>query len=207
MRNNYEVIGYFYNMNKLKFRKYIEIKRKGATVLANDLTVIMMNPGSSKPKDIDESSYFGYLDRFVEANPDATQYQIMAIMERCNLNYAKIINLSDVRIANSKEFYKALNDKLKNCNHSIFSESNKDELKNYLNPKSIFILAWGVNKKLTPLAQNALSVLNELFGDNLRIVGRKHFSNKYEYYHPLPRIAEKRKEWLDEIVKMINVSK
>src|SRR5690554_6743756 len=96
-KDNFEVTAYFYNSNNFKFRRYLEIKRKNYLDDKNDLNVIMMNPGSSKPKNIDEKVNFDFLNKFVVAHPDPTQFQIMKIMDNCNLNYAKIINLSDVR--------------------------------------------------------------------------------------------------------------
>ena len=55
-KEDFEVKALFYNFNNLKFRRYLEIRRKDSTETENDLTVIMMNPGSSKPKDIDEKT-------------------------------------------------------------------------------------------------------------------------------------------------------
>lgn len=135
---NFEVSAFFYNGNNNKngFRRYLEIKRKNTAVTENDLNIIMMNPGFSNPK----NSNLEYLNRLVEANPDTTQYQIMRVMDKCNLDFVKAINLSDIRESKSQFFYKFLETELSE-NYPIFSDINEDVLNNYLNPKSIFVFA------------------------------------------------------------------
>ena len=124
-KENFEVLAYFYNENDFKFRRYLEIHRKGTNQIENDLNVIMMNPGSSKPKDIDEQKSNDFLDKFVVAHPDPTQYQIMKVMDNCNFNFAKIINLSDIRNSSSNSFYEMIKkNELKEINHSIFNDAN-----------------------------------------------------------------------------------
>lgn len=201
--DKFDVHGFFYNQNDLKFRRFLEIKRKGVVVMENDLNVIMMNPGSSKPKKIDENTSLDYLDKFVEAHPDTTQSQIMRIMEECNFNYTKIVNLSDIRNTNSNSFYKMLSNELKESEHSIFQETNKHLLESYLNPNAIFLLAWGVDKKLQNLSKLALTVLTELWRTEIIKVGIEHPTNKYGYYHPLPKTQQSQKKWIDEISKKI----
>lgn len=196
-KENFEITAFFYNSDNLEFRRYLEIRRKGFDhIKKNDLTVIMMNPGSSKPKDIDND----FLDKFVTSHPDITQYQIMKVMNNCNLNYAKIINLSDIRSSSSNDFYKMLSNELKEIDHSIFEDSNDKHLKGYLNIESKFILGWGVNKKLTKLSKKALEKLERL---SVKLFGLKHSKNKYGYYHPLPRNKQKQLEWVDKITKLI----
>lgn len=207
MTNKFEVNGLFYNQGHLRFRKCLEIKRKGVELTENDLTVVMMNPGSSRPKDVDESIETEYLNRFVAAHPDATQSQIMRIMDNCNLNYAKIINLSDIRTTDSKRFYKMINNELKDVEHSIFLEKNRDFLKAYLNPDSIFLLAWGVDKHLTSLAKLAIEMLNSLWKKEIIITGYKHSNNLYGYYHPLPKKNQDQKEWVDKVSNKISLIK
>jgi Protein of unknown function (DUF1643). len=203
MIDKFDVQGFFYNQKGLKFRRFLDIKRKGMNSRESDLNVIMMNPGSSKPKGIDENLSLDYLDRFVEAHPDNTQSQIMKIMEKCKFNYAKIVNLSDIRNTNSNNFYKMLSDELKETEHSIFHESNRHLLKSYLNPNAIFILAWGVDNKLQCLSELALNVLTELWGTEIIKVGLKHSTNKHGYYHPLPKTQQSQKDWIERMSKKI----
>ena len=47
MKNLFDISGLFYEKNNLKFRKYLNIKKKKSTLLYPDLMIIMMNPGSS----------------------------------------------------------------------------------------------------------------------------------------------------------------
>jgi hypothetical protein len=61
--------------------------------------VIMMNPGSSKPHRWYENNTKESL-----AIPDNTQSQIMKV-QNCNLQYARVLNLSDLREAKSSIFY------------------------------------------------------------------------------------------------------
>jgi hypothetical protein len=203
MIEKFNVQGFFYNQDDLKFRRFLEIKRKNVDTNENDLSVIMMNPGSSRPKNLNESIADSYFDKFVEAHPDSTQSQIMKIMDNCGFNYAKIVNLSDIRNTNSTNFYKMLDNELKNHEHSIFSEKNKHLIKDYLNPKSVFIFAWGVDKKLENLAKQALQVLIDFFGNDICKVYLEH-SNKYGYYHPLPKTTKSQKEWVEKITNKIN---
>lgn len=162
-----------------------------------------MNPGSSKPKNIDEKVNFDFLNKFVVAHPDPTQFQIMKIMDNCNLNYAKIINLSDVRNGSSNEFYKLLNNELQNFNHSIFQDENDDILNGYLNFEANFILGWGVNKKLNILAKTALDKIEKYKTKNSKIFGIKHPRNQFGYYHPLPRTPKQQQDWVENITFQI----
>jgi|SRR5690606_22778975 len=202
-KDDFKVTAYFYNSNNLKFRKYLEIKRKTYLEEKNDLNVIMMNPGSSKPKDINEITNSNFLNKFVLAHPDPTQFQIMRIMNNCNLNYAKIINLSDVRNGSSNEFYKLLDNELKDLNHSIFHEGNVEQLRDYLNLEASFIFGWGVSSKLNNLAKIALHKIENLKAQEAKIFGIKHPINQYGYYHPLPRTGKQQENWVKQITSQI----
>ena len=200
---NFEYNALFYNDDKYKYRRYLEIKNKKYNE-ENDLTVVMMNPGSSKPKNIDENNNNNdFLNKFVEVHPDPTQSQIKKIMDACKFEYAKIINLSDIRDGNSASFYKKLRSDLSFLNHSIFSDNNEIYLKDYISPKSTFIFCWGVNKKLTPLTNLALFRIEKLFGINQQIYGLKPSKNQSGYYHPLPRTNKKKKKWVENIISQI----
>lgn len=194
---NYTIKGWYYKKGELEFRKYLEIKKIGCEKISNDLTVIMMNPGSSKPKSDSEN----FLDKFVEATPDPTQKQIKAVMEECGFEYAKIINLSDLREPKSKIFYDKIRGGIQN---SIFE--NTDSLSEYLSVESTFIFAWGVNYNLKNLAENALKKIEEDFGKNIKKVGKQH-ENKFGYYHPYPRKKSDKENWITEICKQIKERK
>ena len=199
---NFEYKSLFYNDAKYKYRRYLEIRNKEYNE-ENDLTVVMMNPGSSKPKNIDETIDNEFLNKLVEVHPDPTQYQIKKIMDACKFNYAKVINLSDIRDGNSASFYKKLHLDLSFVDHSIFSDNNEIYLKDYLNPKSDFLFCWGVNKKLTPLVNLALFRIEKLFSKDIKIYGLKHSKNKLGYYHPLPRTNDSQKKWVEDVISQI----
>jgi hypothetical protein len=217
MEQKYDIQGLFYRQDNLVFRRFLEIKRKGVNIEKNDIAIIMMNPGSSKPENItdenDIKSWTTYLDKFVDTQPDDTQVQIIKLMEECEFNYAKIVNLSDIRIANSEYFFvmleKCFTGKclLGNCHkkydHSIFSESNKYYLSDYFNPESIFIFAWGVDKRLNGLSTMALKILEEFYGKEIKKIGQQHNKNKNGYYHPLQKKESDKNRWISEIKKMI----
>ena len=205
----FDVQGVFYNQNGMQCRRFLDIKRKNVNIDKNDLSVVMMNPGNSSPKNIDEKTCTDYLNKFVEANPDKTQFQIMRVMENCGFNYAKIINLSDVRCTSSDEFYKMHGDDQRNIEYSIFSESNKHHIKTYLNPQSLFIYAWGVDTKLQCLAEQALRVLNsnEFWGEKINNTGIPHPDRDYSYYHPLPKNNDEQIEWVKKITEKTSALK
>ena len=203
---DFNVQGYFYNQGDLRFRRFLEIRRINADIIENenDLNVIMMFPGASRP--VDDENDPANLNGFVRAFPDDTIKQIMRIMNNCNFNYIKIINLSDIRAENpiAEIFYDMLNNQLQNIDHSIFSEANREQIRNYLNPNAPFLLAWGVDERLANLAQQALDVIHEFWGNNIRIFGWQHDRNPLGYYHPLPRQQFRQIEWVRIISDMIN---
>ena len=103
MKTDFEINGLFYENKNLLCRKYLDIKRNEAISNKPDLMVVMMNPGSSRPEDGNEKNIIAS-----KAVPDKTQDQIMKVMNNCNFNYARILNLSDLREAKSKVFYSKL---------------------------------------------------------------------------------------------------
>lgn len=99
MRENFKTTGLFYQKDGYNFRKFLNIVRKNSSQNTPDLMVVMMNPGSSKPLDGIENN-----NCESEAIPDNTQNQIMRVMNRCNFDYARILNLSDLREPKSSVF-------------------------------------------------------------------------------------------------------
>ena len=76
MKNNFKITGYYYEEQGYQFRKYLNIKKVNSNLIAPDLMVVMMNPGSSEPID---KNYNGRKETL--AKPDKTQEQIMRIMD------------------------------------------------------------------------------------------------------------------------------
>jgi len=179
MHADFIVKGLFYQIDEFKFRKYLDIKRKGAERSKIDLMVVMMNPGSSRPVDnIDNNT------KETIAVPDKTQDQIMRVMEHTGFNHARILNLSDLREPKSPVFYeKLITLKNKGIPHSIFDSERKSEFDKLFDHTVPVIIGWGVNIKLRKLAYQALAIIN-----SKNIIGIKKEQKDYAFYHPLPPI-------------------
>ena len=190
MNTEFDVTGLFYKTNGYKFRKYLDIRRTDIVHNIPDLMVVMMNPGSSYPLD-------GIDDNSIPSNavPDTTQQQIMKVMDGASFDYARILNLSDLRAPDSNELYRFVNsDESKSVDHSIFSTNRKSELNQLFIRNVPVIFGWGVNPALIPLAELAMT---SLCIDNP--LGMLKPNTKYSYYHPLPRIYEKQIEWVRQV--------
>ena len=179
----------------------------GATRNLPDAVVIMMNPGSSRPiEDGDTDSLLtmpppgGFQKPLVLTQPDNTQYQIMRIMVSKNWNHVRVLNISDLRDPKSPSFI-ARTQKLAalpgGATHSMFCEERTAERKAMLRRKSgaPFILGWGQDAGLIPLAKQCLS----------RIKGEKIITvpagnDPVLTAHPSPMLQSKKEEWLDAIL-------
>tara|TARA_R110000764_G_scaffold239260_1_gene338179 strand:- start:3828 stop:4433 length:606 start_codon:yes stop_codon:yes gene_type:complete len=196
-KHSYIVSGYFYEINEFKFRKYLNIKKEGTLVQTPDLMVVMMNPGSSKPMDTKK------LNIECDSKPDNTQYQIFKIMDEFGFQYARILNLSDYRNPKSKEFYPMIKVfKELNVPHSIFDNRRTNDLCNLFSNNVPVIIAWGVNINLKELAELALSKIT-----SRKIFGLNKSNHTWAFYHPLPPIDSKQKEWLRNILQLIKSNK
>ena len=192
MDKEYDIRGLFYENNGYLCRKYLNIRRKSLNVVEPDLMIVMMNPGSSFPKDENDNNV-------VESGAalDDTQRQIIRVMNNCNFNYARILNLSDFRESKSDVFYSEI-DNLKNISHSIFSDRRTEDFENLFVKDIPVVVAWGVSKKLEKLAENAIGKINKK-----NIYGLLKRGTKVLYYHPLPPNFNKQKKWVSEITIML----
>jgi hypothetical protein len=172
-----------------------------------DAVVIMMNPGSSRPiEEGDTESLLtlplpaGFQKPLVLTQPDNTQYQIMRIMVSKHWNHVRVLNISDLRDPKSPSFI-ARTQKLAALpggdTHSLFSNVRKTEREAMLcrKPEAPFILGWGQDAGLIPLAQQCLS----------RIEGEKMIAVPAGNHpvltaHPSPMLQSKKEEWLDAIL-------
>ena len=192
MKTNFEISGLFYENKNLLCRKYLDIRRNETITDKPDLMVVMMNPGSSRPEDGNEKNTIAS-----KAVPDKTQDQIMKVMNNCNFNYARILNLSDLREAKSKVFYSKL-EELKKIPHSIFNDERINDFETVFVKNVPVIFAWGVDKKLEPLAIKAIERINEI-----KPFGLLKEGTNVSYYHPLPQNYHEQERWCDEITKML----
>ena len=197
MRKKFKITGLFYQVKGFKFRKYLNIRKTSSERKKPDLMVVMLNPGSSRPINGNED-----YEMETEAIPDNTQDQIMRIMENCNFDYARILNLSDFREPKSSEFYRKI-DELKNNKiaHSIFDESRSNDFDKLFVKNIPVIFAWGVNKNLKELANLAINKIGIK-----KSFGLKKEGFDFAYYHPLPQNYNKQKEWVENITKIIKKS-
>ncbi|OBT13158.1 hypothetical protein A9264_14415 [Vibrio sp. UCD-FRSSP16_10] len=195
MRNKFEVTGLFYQQGDFKCRKYLDIKRVDSLQALPDVMVVMMNPGSSYPLDSIDNNMVAS-----PAVPDKTQDQIMKIMDNLNFDYARILNLSDLRTPKSNELYKFIkSSQSETFPHSIFDGKRKEELKSLFVQGVPVIYGWGVNKALEPLAKLAIEAIN--CSDP---VGLKKAETLHSYYHPLPQVYKDQVEWVKVVTEQLN---
>lgn len=194
MKNKFKITGLYYELQGYKFRKYLDIKLKTSYLKTPDLMVVMMNPGSSRPMNgIDNNTIA------TEAVPDNTQSQIMKVMLNTGFNFARVLNLSDLREPKSEKFYPKIKEmESKNISHSIFDDSRKEELNNLWIDNIPVIFGWGVSYRLKTLAMQAIKVC-----DVSNPYGLKKLNFSWAYYHPLPPNTHKQNDWVDSIIKII----
>lgn len=223
LKKEYISFGRFYilkydNQRQHDCRSVLEIFERNAyqemkSTNKIDAVIIMMNPGSCKPKvtyNYDCKSLnqveAGELNiiKLVEAEPDTTQYQVMRVMKIMGWKYVRVINLSDYINPESESFYeviKELSSFDKIFFHSIFSEKRKKDIIEIFKSEKEFkvIAAWGVDTALELLIQRALKEnnLNKRVGCDKTYINKK--KQNFYYYHPLYH----QEEWMNEIVEKL----
>jgi len=175
----FDTYGLFYkNNNKDSCRKYVNIIRKDPRVTSPDLMIVMVNPGSSKPKDKNYNN-----SEEAETISDRTLDQIKIVMDKCDFNYARVLNLSDLKTETLDDFYIKL-DGLEYTSHSIFSDERVEDFENLFVKNVPVLVAWGIrveeNEKAKKIAENAIGKIN-----NKNIDGWLKEGTKFSYYHPL----------------------
>jgi hypothetical protein len=219
LKKRFTCYGHFYeltlsNGEQLKCRSVLEIvdgeipqhDPSAISLLVPDVVVIMMNPGSSHPKDKQHEP--GLFDtqlapdakELVLTQPDNTQYQIMRVAVEKDWHHIRVLNLSDLRDPKSGSFIQ----KAEACAaledgqlHSIFCEQRTEERTRSLRRKNNgpILLGWGQDAGLIPLAEQCLS----------RIVGEPVFTVASPVHpllnaHPSPMMQKKKVEWLERIL-------
>lgn len=118
-----------------------------------DAVVVMMNPGASAPKPGFGTSAFE--GRLVPAKPDAVQYQVMRLMGRAGWQHVRVVNLSDVRAAKSADLY-ALIERGASTRElgALFAEATHILPERIVTAPTV-VCAWGVDKRLALLADEA----------------------------------------------------
>lgn len=195
MKNHFKITGLFYQIQGYNFRKYLDIKKINSSLKTPDLMVTMLNPGGSYPLDgIDNNTVES------EAKPDRTQSQIMKVMLNAEFEYARVLNLSDLREPRSNVFFKkSVELETKGIVHSIFDESRLADFNDFWVNDIPVIYGFGVNDHLKPLALKAIKACNVSYP-----YGVLKTNSTWKYYHPLPPIHSKQVDWVKEVSKQFN---
>jgi hypothetical protein len=142
----------------------------------------------------------GFQKPLVLTQPDNTQYQIMRIMVSKHWNHVRVLNISDLRDPKSPSFI-ARTQKLAALpggdSHSLFSKARAKERIEMLRrkPGAPFILGWGQDAGLIPLAKQCLSRI-----EGEKIITVPAGNDPALTAHPSPMLQSKKEEWLDAIL-------
>ena len=185
-RKEYKVYALFEGAD----RRFADIVRSGYEEASIDSYIIMINPESCHKKSdenpvIDTAFYKGF--SMVEAVSDPAQKCIMALMDACNMNKIRILNLFDYANGN-------LTEALKHKGVSIFDDSRAEDRKRYMPTDAVCIAAWGMDPALMDYKKMAYECIG-----GARIIGYPENSDKYEYRYIKPRGQEAQKAVISRI--------
>lgn len=177
-----------------------------------DVVVIMMNPGSSRPKveghvdDVLEYPGSGnpMQKKLVLTQPDNTQYQVMRVAVSKGWKHIRVLNLSDLRDPKSVKFIQqalALGGIMGGHVHSLFCEERAAECARSLERKTRtpILLGWGQDLGLLPMVEQCLEKIS---GEPTCTVpsGVHPLLNA----HPSPMMQKKKIQWLETILENLN---
>ncbi|WP_240374068.1 hypothetical protein [Bacillus piscicola] len=168
-----------------------------------DAIFTLANPGLCSPA---ETTYDiphvvekrEYQRKYIPAKTDNTQYQIMRLMHVRKWCNVLVINLSDIRCGNLKDFRIKLKEAEKAgfTSHSIFATQRKQELTHVLDQcAGPVIAAWGTNPVVKELAEKAIHALPAE-----RVTGVLYEKRPF-YYHASPQPKGKKLEWLRSMAR------
>jgi len=225
LKKRFACYGHFYeltlmNGDRAKCRSVLEIVDSSIpqevpsdiSEMAPDVVVVMMNPGSSHPKDIyhiDEEIEYprssgSQRKRLVLTQPDNTQYQIMRVAVSKEWKHIRVLNLSDLRDPKSGSFMQkvdALSGIMGGHVHSIFCTEREAECAHALKrsgPTPI-LLGWGQDAGLVPLAEQCMKRL-----------GKEPVCTVPSDVHPLlnahpsPMLQAKKLQWLETMIRELD---
>ncbi len=178
------------------------------SLMEPDVVVVMMNPGSSHPKDIyhidGEIEYpqnnGSMRKELVLTQPDNTQYQVMRIAVAKGWKHIRVLNLSDLRDPKSGSFIQkteALFEIMGGHTHSLFCNERAAECAHSLKRKSgtPILLGWGQDPGLVPLAGQCMKRLE---GEPICTVPSE--VHPLLNSHPSPMLQSKKLQWLDNML-------
>jgi len=224
LKKRFTCYGHFYelalmNGDRAKCRSVLEIVDTSIpqvtpselSEMEPDVVVIMMNPGSSHPKDIyhvdDEIEYpkagRSMRKTLVLTQPDNTQYQVMRVAVSQGWKHIRVLNLSDLRDPKSGSFLQkvdALAGVMGGHTHSMFCQERRAECIHSLKRKgnSPIMLGWGQDMGLIPLAEQCMK----------RIVAEPVCTVASEAHpllnaHPSPMMQVKKIQWLETMIRQL----
>ena len=222
LKKQFTCYGHFYelvllNNDRLKCRSVLEIVDvdiarevpSDFSEMQPDVVVVMMNPGSSHPRDIyhmdKEIEYprtgSSIRKELVLTQPDNTQYQIMRVAVGQGWKHIRVLNLSDLRDPKSGSFLQkvdALSEIMGGHVHSIFCAERAAELGHALRRKSRtpILLGWGQDPGLIRLAKQCLERLD---GEPTCTVASD--VHPMLNAHPSPMLQSKKLEWLETMIR------
>lgn len=225
LKKRFTCYGHFYelilmNGERARCRSVLEIvdttipQEKPADISERepDVVVIMMNPGSSHPKDIyhiDEEIEYPRREKalrkeLVLTQPDNTQYQVMRVAVHKGWNHIRVLNLSDLRDPKSGSFLQkidALAGIMGGHVHSMFCDERTDERIHSLRRgvSTPILLGWGQDPGLIPLAETCLKQL-----DGEAICTVPSDVHPMLNAHPSPMLQSKKLEWLESMVQALD---
>ncbi len=182
------------------------------SLMEPDVVVIMMNPGSSHPKDIyhidGEIEYpkdnGSMRKELVLTQPDNTQYQVMRVAVAQGWKHIRVLNLSDLRDPKSGSFLQkvdALAEIMGGHTHSLFCRERTAECAHSLKRKgnTPVMLGWGQVPGLVPLAEQCMK----------RIDGEPVCTVPSDVHpllnsHPSPMLQSKKLQWLDSMIQALD---
>jgi len=178
------------------------------SLMEPDVVVIMMNPGSSHPKDIyhidGEIEYpqdNGSMRKgLVLTQPDNTQYQVMRVAVAKGWKHIRVLNLSDLRDPKSGSFLQkadALGEIMGGHTHSMFCKERTAECIHSLKRKSDtpIMLGWGQDAGLIPLAGQCMKRIE---GEPVSTVASD--VHPLLNAHPSPMLQSKKLQWLESMI-------
>lgn len=205
LKKKFAVYGHFYSLeiNRTAFscRSVLEITSKSEglqTQATPNAVVVMMNPGSCRPVEPDYTPRLNTVSEvtsptwekiLVPARPDNAQYQIMRLMLLKEWKHVRILNLSDLRNGNSRDFsldFATANSLDPSSPHSITHTGRLQELKRSCLGVPLVIAAWGTNEVLRQMAESFLS--------KIRVRGIS--LNRPWYRYPSPYRKDQKIEWV-----------
>lgn len=187
-RNEYKVYALFEGC----YRRFADIVRNGHDEDSIDAYIIMINPGSChKKSDVNPVIATAFYKGFdmSEAISDPAQKCIMSLMDACEMNKTRILNLFDYSNGN-------LNESLKHKEVSIFDDSRIKERNRYMPTDAVCIAAWGMNPDLLEYKKMAYECLG-----GKHIIGALDDRDRYAYRYIKPYGLEAQKTVISKIAE------